>query len=93
MSPGGATVPLGSISFGGDPVALLNAVGPAYGVSLANRTINTDDDNTVKEDITSAFVQVNMNYDIADMALNIVAGLRYEQTDVTSSSINFCPRK
>jgi len=91
MSPGGATVPLGSVSFGGDPVALLNAVGPAYGVSLANRSINTDDDNTVEEDILSAYVQASMDYDIADMRLNIVAGLRYEQTDVTSSSNQFLP--
>ena len=90
-SPGGATIPLGSVSFGGDPIALLNAVGPAYGVSLADRSINTDDDNTVEEDILSAYVQANMDYDIADMTLNIVAGLRYEQTDVTSSSNQFLP--
>jgi TonB-dependent receptor len=90
-SPGGTTIPLGSVSFGGDPLALLNAVGPTYGVSLADRSINTDDDNTVEEDILSAYVQANMDYDIADMTLNIVAGLRYEQTDVTSSSIQFLP--
>jgi TonB-dependent receptor len=90
-SPGGTTIPLGSVSFGGDPLALINAVGPAYGVSLANRSINTDDDNTVKEDILSAYVQANMDYDVADMTLNIVAGLRYEQTDVTSSSNQFLP--
>ncbi|MCW8832214.1 MAG: TonB-dependent receptor [Colwellia sp.] len=91
MSPGGATIPLGSVSFGGDPLALLNAVGPAYGVSLADRSINTDDDNTVEEDILSAYVQASMDYDIADMTLNIVAGLRYEQTDVKSSSNQFLP--
>ncbi|WP_259365756.1 TonB-dependent receptor [Colwellia sp. MB02u-6] len=91
LSPGGATIPLGSVSFSGDPVALLNAVGPAYGVSLAGRSINTDDDNTVEEDILSVYVQANMDYDVADMTLNIVAGLRYEQTDVTSSSNQFLP--
>ena len=90
-SPGGATVPLGSVSFGGDPLALLNAVGPAYGVSLADRSINTDDDNTVEEDILSVYVQASMDYEVADMTLNIVAGLRYEQTDVTSSSNQFLP--
>jgi len=90
-SPGGTTIPLGSVSFGGDPLALLNAVGPAYGISLADRSINTDDDNTVEEDILSAYVQASMDYDVADMTLNIVAGLRYEQTDVTSSSKQFLP--
>ncbi|NQZ81548.1 MAG: TonB-dependent receptor [Colwellia sp.] len=90
-SPGGTTIPLGSVSFGGDPIALLNAVGPIYGLTLANRSINTDDDNTVKEDIFSVYVQADMDYDIADMTLNIVAGLRYEQTDVESSSNQFLP--
>jgi TonB-dependent receptor len=90
-SPGGTTIPLGSVSFSGDPLALLNAVGPAYGVSLADRSINTDDDNTVEEDILSAYVQASMDYEIADMTLNVVAGLRYEQTDVTSSSKQFLP--
>ena len=32
-----------------------------------------------------------MDYEVADMTLNIVAGLRYEQTDVTSSSNQFLP--
>jgi TonB-dependent receptor len=91
LSPGGSTIPLGSVSFGGDPLAILNAVGPAYGVSLANRSINTDDDNTVEEDIISVYVQAMMDYEIADMNLNIVAGLRYEKTDVTSSSNQFLP--
>ena len=90
-SPGGTTIPLGSVSFSGDPVSLINAVGPAYDVSLAGRTINTDDDNTVKEDILSVYVQADMDYDVADMTLNVVAGLRYEQTDVTSSSVQFIP--
>jgi TonB-dependent receptor len=90
-SPGGTTIPLGSVSFSGDPLALLNAVGPAYDVSLAGRSINTDDDNTVEEEIISVYVQAEMDYEIGDMPLSIVAGLRYEQTDVTSSSVQFLP--
>ncbi len=91
MSPGGATVALGSVSFGGDPIALLNAVGPTYGLTLDNRSINTDDDNTIEEDILSAYVQASMDFELASMPLNVVAGLRYEQTDVTSSSNQFLP--
>jgi TonB-dependent receptor len=90
-SPGGTTIPLGSVSFGGDPLTLLNAVGPLYGVSLADRSINTDDDNTVEEDILSVYVQAVMDFELGDMPLNVVAGLRYEQTDVTSSSLQFLP--
>ncbi|MFT4939793.1 MAG: TonB-dependent receptor [Paraglaciecola sp.] len=91
LSPGGPTIPLGSVSFGGDPLTLLNAVGPQYDVFLDTRSINTDDDNTVEEDILSVFVQGNMDFYLGDMNLNVLAGLRYEQTDVTSSSIQFLP--
>jgi TonB-dependent receptor len=90
-SPGGTTIPLGSVSFGGDPLTLLNAVGPLYGVSLADRSINTDDDNTVEEDILSVYVQAVMDFELGDMPLNVVAGLRSEQTDVTTSSLQFLP--
>jgi TonB-dependent receptor len=80
------TIPLGSVSFGGDPVALINAVGPAYGVGFDNLNEIANNDNTVEEEILSAFVQVSTEYEIGDMTLDILAGLRYESTDVTSSS-------
>lgn len=83
---GPVTIPLGSVSFGGDPVALLNAVGPTYGVGFNNLTPASTNDNTVEEKILSAFVQLETDYDVADMPLNVLAGLRYEKTDVDSSS-------
>lgn len=88
---GSTTIPLGSVSFGGDPVELLSAIGPAYGLSLETLPINGFDDNTIEEDIVSAFVQVKMDYELGEMPLNIVAGLRYEQTDVTSTSNQLVP--
>ncbi|MFT6691475.1 MAG: TonB-dependent receptor [Colwellia sp.] len=89
---GGTTIPLGSVSFGGDPVALLAATGQQLGgVSLATLTPSGSADNIIEEDILSAYVQVNMNYEIGNMPLNIVAGLRYEQTDVTSTSNQIVP--
>jgi TonB-dependent receptor len=87
----GTTIPLGSVSFSGDPLALINAVAPTYGKSLADRSLNTNDDNTVEEDILSVYVQANMDFELGDMPLNVLAGLRYEQTDVTSSANQFVP--
>lgn len=83
---GPVTIPLGSVSFGGDPIALINAVGPTYGTGFGNFTPASSDDNTVKEEIFSAFVQVDRQYSVGDMTLNVLAGLRYESTNVDSSS-------
>jgi len=91
LPAGSPTIALGSVSFSGNPVALLEAVGPAYGVSLNNLPIASFDDNTVEEDITSAYVQVIMDYEISGMPLNIVAGVRYEKTNVTSTSNQLVP--
>lgn len=91
LPAGSATIPLGSVSFGGDPVELLREIGPIYGLSLETLPVASFDDNTIEEDITSAYVQVNMDYEIADMSLNIVAGVRYEKTDVTSTSNQLVP--
>lgn len=89
---GSSTIALGSVSFGGDPVALLNAVGPAYGLSLASLPVASFDDNTIEEDILSVYAQVIFDYALGDMDLNVVAGLRYEQTDVVSTSNQLVPQ-
>ena len=102
LPAGSAVVSLGSISFSGDPVQLLQELGALYpqtlasgdtiALSLANLPIASFDDNTIEEDITSAYVQANMDFEIADMPLNIVVGARYEQTDVTSTSNQIVPQ-
>lgn len=88
---GSTTIPLGSVSFGGDPVELLSVMGPIYGLSLETLPVNSFDDNLIEEDIVSAYAQINMDYDLGDMSLNINAGIRYEQTDVTSTSNQIVP--
>ncbi|WP_258405673.1 TonB-dependent receptor [Shewanella zhangzhouensis] len=45
------------------------------------------DDHRIKEDTTAAYIQVNIDSEFNNMPLNIVAGLRYEQTDVIASSM------
>ncbi|WP_339771470.1 TonB-dependent receptor [uncultured Paraglaciecola sp.] len=91
LPAGSSTIALGSVSFSGDPVELLNEIGPLYGLTLATLPINGFDDNLIEEDIFSAYVQISTDYEIGEMPLNIVAGLRYEQTDVTSTSNQIVP--
>jgi TonB-dependent receptor len=91
LPPGSTTIPLGSVSFGGNPVELLKEIGPIYGLTLATLPVSGFDDNTIEEDVFSAYAQVKMDYEIGQMPLNIVAGLRYEKTDVTSTSNQLVP--
>lgn len=90
---GSTTIPLGSVSFRGDPVELLNVVGADYGLALGSLPINGFDDNTIEEDIISAYLQAKADYEVSGMNLNVVAGLRYEKTDVTSTSNQLVPQR
>ncbi|ROQ21691.1 TonB-dependent receptor [Marinimicrobium koreense] len=49
--------------------------------------LNQSADNLVNEQMTAAFAQITVNGDLGDMPFNILAGLRYETTDVDSSSL------
>jgi len=44
-------------------------------------------DNTVQEKTTAAYFQVNLDGELGGMGFNVLAGLRYETTDVSSSSL------
>ncbi|MEH6548804.1 MAG: TonB-dependent receptor [Pseudomonadales bacterium] len=44
------------------------------------------DDNTVQEDTLAAYLQVGMQGELGNMPTNVLIGMRYEKTDVTSST-------
>ncbi|MEJ0086824.1 MAG: TonB-dependent receptor [Pseudomonadota bacterium] len=48
-------------------------------------------DSTVQEDTKSFYFQVALKAELGDMPANIVLGARYEQTDVSSSSVILVP--
>ena len=50
-----------------------------------NGIYNTN--RTIEEDTKSAYVQFNSNFELAGLDSNLVVGLRYEETDVTSTSL------
>jgi len=43
-------------------------------------------DRTISEDVTAAFIQFDLKADLGDMPLDILTGVRYEKTDVTSKA-------
>lgn len=77
------------IGFIGDPVALARegiALYPSdanyFGVSSVFST-----NDTVKEDTMAAYFQVHIEAEWNDMPINVLAGVRYETTDVESTSL------
>ena len=64
---------------------------PIYGLDPNNMPINSTADNLVAEDTISIFGQVKMDGEVGGLALNVVSGLRWEETDVTSTSQQAVP--
>jgi len=56
-----------------------------------NRTPNGSNDRTIKEDIKSLYVSANFDGEIAGFNTETVVGLRYEETDVVSSTLQAVP--
>ncbi|WP_284217780.1 TonB-dependent receptor [Agaribacter marinus] len=50
-----------------------------------------DHDHTVEEDTFSAYLQYSVEAEVGGMPTNVLAGVRYESTDVTSTSIQAIP--
>lgn len=75
-----------NIAFRGNAEDLMEVLQPLY-VSRGNAVdITNNEDNTVAEETTAFFVQFFHEGEIADMGYSVNAGLRYEETDVTSTS-------
>ena len=91
--PAGETAPiaLGSVSWQTDPLTLLNAIAGDYGYDPANMPINSTADNLVEEDTVSLYSQVRMDGEVGGMPFDVVAGIRWEETEVTSTSQQSVP--
>ena len=66
---------------------------PAYGDTVTDNYLTTffpgdiRQDHIIEELTTAAYVQFDVSTEFNDMAVDILAGVRYEQTDVTGSSL------
>ncbi len=67
---------------------------PRYGSSVNGNdpilppAMNQTAHNIVEEDMKSAFFQINLEGNLGSMPFSVLTGLRYETTDVDSSSLN-----
>ena len=89
-------VSLGAPAFRNDPYEFPRALSPytrADGTvfDFNNRTPNGSNDRTIKEDITSLYLSANFDGEIAGFSTQTLVGLRYEETDVVSSTLQSVP--
>lgn len=93
LAPAGSSlVNLGSVTYATVPSATGYAIAmeghPLYpNWDFETPRVTSIDDNVIEEDITSAYVEATMDGTVGDMPMQVVAGLRYETTDVFSSSV------
>ena len=77
----------GLVSFRADAIDLYNAMSKAY-VARGNAVAITGQaNNRVDEDILAGYAQVTWKSELGGMPATLVTGVRYEETEVTSTSL------
>lgn len=77
----------GLVSFRANAIDLYNALSQAY-VAKGNAVgVTGQDNNRVKENISSVYGQLTWKAELAGLPTELVTGIRYERTDVTSTSL------
>lgn len=88
----------GITSFRGNAIDLIQWASQTYdfdySVAPSNRpnaTAASENDHLVEEDVFSAYFQYSLNGEIGGMETNILAGVRYESTELMSTSVQTIP--
>lgn len=77
----------GLVSFRADAIDLYNAMSKAYVARGNPVNITGQANNRVDEDILAGYAQVTWKSELGGMPATLVTGVRYEQTEVTSTSL------
>jgi TonB-dependent receptor len=80
------------VAFRGDATQLWTALGSQYPGFGSDSLINGNANNIVREKVWAAYAQVDLNGTMLGRPWNIVAGVRYEHTDSTSTSVIQIPQ-
>lgn len=97
IAPGAGLRRVGEQAYFIDPFALVQAFDgytTASGSSTfsnANRSLNSASNQLITEDVFSVYAEAVVDGEVAGRSMQIVAGLRYEQTDVKSTSLQNVP--
>lgn len=96
LAPGASFRVVGENAFFVDPLAFAQAFdgftsggGAVYDIN--NRKVNGTNDRTINEDVLSVYGEIVLDGEVADMPMQVVVGLRYEETDVESASVQSIP--
>jgi TonB-dependent receptor len=80
------------VAFRGNAVDLFNKLSPVYAAQGNALQKFSDNDNRVREKTWAVFGQASWKGDLGSMPATAVAGVRYEKTDVTSTSLIAVPQ-
>ena len=96
LAPGASFRVVGENAFFVDPLAFAQAFngftsggGAVYDIN--NRKVNGTNDRTINEDVLSLYGEVVLEGDVGGLPLQAVVGLRYEDTNVESASVQSIP--
>ena len=87
---------MGEQAFFVDPIAFAKAFdgftsGGGAVFDINNRSVTSVNDRTINEEALSAFAEVVIDGEVGDLPMQVVVGLRYEETDVESASVQSIP--
>ena len=96
LAPGSSYRVVGEEAFFINPVAFAKAFdgftsggGAVYDIN--NRKVTGTNDRLINEDVLSVYGEFILDGEVGDMPMQVVVGLRYEETDVVSSSVQSIP--
>lgn len=76
------------VAFRGDALALYNALAAGYGATIPTASLTS---NTIEENVRAAYAKFRMEGELVGLPTKVVAGLRYEETDVDASAVQSIP--
>ena len=96
LAPGASFRVIGENAFFIDPVAFAEAFdgftsGAGVVYEADNRKTTGTNDRLINESVLSAYAELVMDGEVGNMPMQVVMGLRYEETDVESSSVQSIP--
>ena len=96
LAPGASFRVVGENAFFVDPIAFAAAFdgftsGGGVVYDANNRNVRGTNDRTIKEEALSLYGEIVLDGEVGGMPMQVVAGLRYEETDVESSSVQSIP--
>ncbi len=76
------------VAFRGNALDIYEALAKGYGATIPTPSTTS---NTIEENIRALYAKFRMEGEIVGLSTNVVAGLRYEETDVEASAVQSIP--